>query len=33
MMEQYITGKLSEASEKKATDFQNRHINYGTRAR
>lgn len=33
MMEQYITGKLSEASEKKTTDFQNRHINYGTRAR
>ena len=33
MMEQYITGRLSEASEKKAADFQNRHINYGTHAR
>ncbi len=29
MMEQYINGKLSEASEKRATDFQNRHIEYG----
>lgn len=33
MMEQYITGKLSEASEKRATDFQNRHILYGSRNR
>ncbi len=33
MMEQYITGKLSEASEKKAADFQSRRINYGTHAR
>lgn len=33
MMEQYITGKLSEASEKKATDFQNRRIAYGSRNR
>ncbi len=29
MMEQYINGKLSEASEAKATDFQQRHIYYG----
>jgi len=33
MMEQYITGKLSEASEKRAEDFQNRHIVYGSRNR
>lgn len=30
MMEQYIKGKLSEASQKKAEVFQNRHILYGT---
>ena len=33
MMEQYINGKLSPASEAKATSFQNRHIDYGTRER
>ena len=33
IMEQYIHGKLSEASEKKATEFQNRHISYGTTSR
>lgn len=33
MMEQYINGKLSEASMKKAEDFQNRRITYGTRNR
>lgn len=33
MMEQYLNGKLSEASEKKAEDFQNRRITYGTRTR
>lgn len=33
MMEQYITGKLSEASEKKASDFQRRRIAYGSRNR
>lgn len=33
MMEQYITGKLSEASEKKASDFQKRRIAYGSRNR
>lgn len=33
MMEQYINGHLSEASEKKAESFQNRSINYGTRER
>jgi penicillin-binding protein 2 len=31
MMEQYINGKLSEASEAKATAMQNRHIEYGFR--
>ncbi len=30
MMEQYINGKLSEASLAKAEEFQNRRINYGT---
>ena len=30
MMEQYINGKLSEASKKKAEDFHNRHIYYGS---
>lgn len=29
MMEQYIKGKLSPESEKKATDFQHRRISYG----
>lgn len=29
MMEQYIKGKLSPESEKRATDFQRRHISYG----
>lgn len=33
MMEQYINGKLSPGSERKAESFQNRHINYGTRER
>ena len=33
MMEQYINGKLSPASEAKATSFHNRHIDYGTRER
>lgn len=33
MMEQYITGKLSEASEKKAETFQKRRIAYGSRNR
>ena len=30
IMEQYIKGKLSETSEKKAEEFQHRHISYGT---
>ena len=30
MMEQYIKGKLSPDSEKRATDFQHRRIGYGT---
>lgn len=30
MMEQYIKGKLSPASERKAEAMQNRHISYGT---
>ncbi len=33
IMEQYIHGKLSEASEAKATSLQNRHIAYGTTSR
>ncbi len=33
MMEQYINGQLSPASEAKAASFQSRHINYGTRER
>ena len=33
IMEQYIKGQLSEASEKKATDLQNKQINYGTEER
>ena len=33
IMEQYINGKLSEASEQKAKEFQERHINYGTTER
>ena len=33
IMEQYIHGKLSETSEKKAEDFRNKHINYGTEER
>ncbi len=33
IMEQYIHGKLSEASEQKATALQNRHISYGTTSR
>ena len=33
IMEQYINGKLSEASEKKATEFQHRIINYGSATR
>ena len=33
IMEQYIHGKLSEASQKKADEFQHRHIAYGTTSR
>mgnify|MGYP000758054232 FL=1 len=33
MMEQYIMGKLSPESEKKAEEFQNRRINYGNESR
>jgi penicillin-binding protein 2 len=33
MMEQFINGKLSPASEARAVSFQNRHIDYGTRER
>lgn len=33
IMEKYINGKLSPASEAKAEHFQNRHIEYGTKAR
>ena len=33
IMEQYIHGKLSEASEKRAQEFQHRHIAYGTTSR
>ena len=33
IMEQYINGKLSESSEHRATDLQNRHISYGNTSR
>jgi penicillin-binding protein 2 len=33
MMEQFINGKLSPASEARASSFQSRHIDYGTRER
>jgi len=33
IMEQYIHGKLSEASQKRADEFQHRHISYGTTSR
>ena len=33
IMEQYINGKLSPASEKRAEEFQHRHISYGTTLR
>ncbi|MBQ8463280.1 MAG: penicillin-binding protein 2 [Prevotella sp.] len=33
IMELYINGELSEASEKKATEIQNRRINYGSESR
>ncbi len=33
IMEQYIKGKLSAASEAKATELQNRHISYGSTSR
>ena len=33
MMEQYIHGRLSEASEKRAEEFQHKHIAYGTTSR
>ena len=33
IMELYINGELSEASEKKATDIQNKRINYGSESR
>lgn len=33
MIEQYLKGKLSPSSEKRAEEFQNRHIAYGSRNR
>ena len=33
IMEQYINGKLSQSSEHRATDLQNRHISYGNTSR
>jgi penicillin-binding protein 2 len=33
IMEQYINGKLSEASQKKAEEFQHKHISYGSTSR
>ncbi len=33
IMEQYIHGKLSEASKKRADEFQHRHISYGSTGR
>ena len=33
IMDQYINGKLSEASKRKAEEFQNRHISYGSTSR
>ena len=33
IMGQYIKGKLSEASQKRATDFQHKHISYGSTER
>ena len=33
IMEQYLTGTLSEASEKKAKDIQKREIDYGNQER
>lgn len=30
IMEQYINGKLTESSQARAREFENRHINYGT---
>jgi penicillin-binding protein 2 len=33
IMEQYIHGKLSEASQKRADEFQHRHISYGSTSR
>ena len=33
IMEQYINGKLSEASQRRADEFQHRHISYGTTLR
>ena len=33
IMEKFINGKLSEASERKATEFQHRHISYGNTSR
>ena len=33
IMEQYIKGKLSEASQKRADEFQHKHISYGTSER
>ena len=33
IMEQFINGKLSEASERKATEIQNKRINYGATER
>ena len=33
IMEKYINGKLSEASQKKADEFQHKHISYGNTSR
>ncbi len=33
IMEKYIQGKLSEASQRRADEFQHRHISYGTTSR
>jgi penicillin-binding protein 2 len=33
IMEQYINGHLSEASQKRAEEFQHRHISYGATSR
>jgi penicillin-binding protein 2 len=33
IMEQYIKGKLSEASQRRAEEFQHKHISYGSSER